>query len=109
MDATPGAGSARAASGVVHGGAAAKGLAAAVGATPGLQTPILDGRRASRSIADTQVSRPHSIMEDTVERAVCQTKDFTILSLLWGSMISVVISCYRETTNQCPELGSFHV
>ena len=36
MDRAPGAGSAQAASGVVRGGAAAKGLAAAIGATPGL-------------------------------------------------------------------------
>ena len=45
-------------------------------------------------------------MEDTAERAVCQAKDFTILSLLRGLMISVVISCYRETTSQCPESES---
>ena len=53
----------------------------------------LADRRALRSIADTQVSPQHSIMEDTSDKAVCQIKDFTILSLLRGSIIAVVISC----------------
>ena len=43
------------------------------------QARRLADRGALRSIADTQVFRRHSITEDTSDRAVCQTKDFTIL------------------------------
>ena len=62
----------------------------------------LAGRRASRSIRDKQVSRRRSTMDDTSDRAVCQTKDFTILSPLRVSIISIGVSCLREPNNQCP-------
>jgi len=72
-----------------------KGLPPQLAQRPGCRRRArrLADRRALRSIADTQVSRRHSIMEDTSDRAVCQIKDFTILSLLRGSIIAVVISC----------------
>ena len=81
MDRAPGAASAQAASGAVRGGAVAKGLPPQSAHRLGCrrQARRLVGRGASHSIADTQVSRRHSIMEDTSHRAVCQTKDFTIL------------------------------
>ena len=69
----------------------------------------LADRRVLRSIADTQVSRRRSTMEDTADRAVCQTKDFTILSPLGGSFIAGLICSYREATDQRPEFGSWHV
>ena len=69
----------------------------------------LADRRVLRSIADTQVSRRRSTMEDTADRAVCQTKDFTILSPLGDSIIAGLICSYRETNSQRPESGSWYV
>ena len=60
----------------------------------------LADRSVLRSIADTQVTpRRNSTMQDTSDRAVCQTKDFTILSSSGSSVIAGLICSYRETTN----------
>ena len=95
MDRAYGAGSAQAASVAVFGGVAAKGLPPQSAQRLGCrrQARRLAGRGAVRSIDDTKDFRRHSVMEDTSDRAVCQTKDFTILSPLRGSIIAVVISC----------------
>ena len=64
------------------------------------QAGRLADRRASRSIADTQVSPRCSIREDTSDSTVCQGKDFTILSSLQGSVISMGVSCLCENADQ---------
>ena len=60
------------------------------------QVRRLAGRRALRSSADTQVSSQRSTMEDTADRTVCQTKDFTNLSPSRGVNISVASYRYCE-------------
>ena len=60
--------------------------------------------RTPRLIADTQVSPRRSTMEDTAHRAVCQTKDFTILRPLQGSFVSMESSCLCPNVDQCPGL-----
>ena len=55
-----------------------------------------------RSIADTQISPRHSIMEDTSDRAACQTKDFTNLSPPWVQSSQSPFPVYCKATNPGP-------